>query len=272
MTTFTNVNKEQLQKLFQKGFCQQQPKTKFEEIRCQKEGVVLILYSSGKLLLQGKKEEVAAVAAILEKMHLGEQVSGSRFRKEEGWVIGSDESLKGDTFGGLVVAAVKADDGLRKELVELGVADSKLLEDQDIFPLAEIIRKKFSCMVKVIPPEDYNHRSGNVTDLLNRTHRECAYALAPGKHVVDKYPGCTVGEIQEEKAESKFVEVAAASILARAAALQHLRVLSAEAGFPLPLGSTHVALALHELKERGLDPRRFVKLHFRNVEEVFRKK
>ena len=71
--------------------------------------------------------------------------------------------------------------------------------------------------------------------------------------------------MQVEKAESKYVEVAAASILARAAALQQLDYLSAQAGFRLPKGSTHVKLALFELKERGLDFRKFTKVDFANV-------
>ena len=30
--------------------------------------------------------------------------------------------------------------------------------------------------------------------------------LFPGRHVVDKFPGCIVGDIQAEKAESKYVD------------------------------------------------------------------
>ena len=85
--------------------------------------------------------------------------------------------------------------------------------------------------------------------------------------MVDKYPGCAVGDVAEEKAESKYVEVAAASVLARAAALKQLDYLSLQAGFTLPKGSTHVKLALHELQERKLEFRKFVKVHFANVKE-----
>jgi len=61
--------------------------------------------------------------------------------------------------------------------------------------------------------------------------------------------------------------VAAASVLARAAALKQLDTLSLRAGFHLPKGSSHVKLALHELKERGLNFNEFVKVDFRNVRE-----
>ncbi len=264
MTVFINVKKEDIKKL--NGFSQEEAKTVHEELRLKKNGVVLILYTSGKLLLQGKKDLVEKVAKELEKKGLGERVAAESFRKESGWIIGTDESLKGDTFGGLVVAGVKANDELRQKLIELGVADSKTFDDKEILVMAENIRRIAPCEIKSILPEIYN-RLGEVTKLLNKLHQACAADLLPGKHVVDKYPGCSVGDIQVEKAESKYAEVAAASVLARAAALQQLDYLSAQAGFRLPKGSTHVKLALFELKERGLDFSKFVKVDFRNVKE-----
>ena len=264
MVIFVGVKKEDLLKL--KGFQSERPKTVHEEVRLKKGEVSFILYSSGKLLLQGKPEAVEKAAAELEKRGIGERVSAEKFRKEQGWIIGTDESLKGDTFGGLVVAGVKANEGLRQRLVELGVADSKTLADTEILQMAEKIKHLVPCEVKSILPEEYN-KSGEITKLLNKLHKECADYLFPGKHVVDKYPGCVVGEIQVERAESKYVEVAAASVLARAAALQQLDYLSSQAGFRLPKGSTHVKLALFELKERGLDFSKFVKVDFKNVKE-----
>ncbi len=290
MTIFTHVKKEDVERL--KSICKLSPKTLYEEFRCSLDGVTLILYASGKLLLQGKKEDVKKVAGKIKKLGIGKEEKSEIFRKEEGWMIGSDESLKGDTFGGITVAAVKADEKMRQELISLGVADSKTLSDEEIIPLAEKIRKQFPCEVKSLFPEEYNdflkhtgeqkgERTGEsmgesaekgkkksgVTALLNKLHKECAQYLEPGKHVVDKYPGCVVGSIREERAESKYVEVAAASILARAAALQQLNALSREAGFSLPKGSTHVKDALFELKESGLEFRRFVKVDFANVRE-----
>ncbi|MEK6853587.1 MAG: hypothetical protein AABX64_02795 [Nanoarchaeota archaeon] len=264
MTVFTDVTKESLQKL--KGFSPEKIKTIYEELRLKKDGATLILYTSGKLLLQGRQDAVEKIARELEKKSVGDRTKPESFRKESGWIIGTDESLKGDTFGGLVVAGVKADNQLREKLIEIGVADSKTLADTEILVMAEKIKRTAPCEVRSVLAEEYN-RVKDVTALLNRLHQECAAYLLPGKHVVDKYPGCTVGEIQEEKAESKYAEVAAASILARAGALQQLDYLSAMAGFRIPKGSTHVKLALFELKERGLDFTKFVKTDFKNVKE-----
>jgi len=238
MVVFERVNKERLLKL--PGFSKSESRTIHEELCLKKGEVSLVLYSSGKLLLQGKKEAVEKIAKELEKAGIGEKYSAENFRKEQGWIIGTDESLKGDTFGGLVVAGVKANDELRKKLVELGAADSKVLADKEVLQMAEKIKQLVPCEIKSILPDEYN-KSGEVTKLLNKMHKECA------------------------------VEVAAASVLARAAALQQLDYLSSQAGFRLPKGSTHVKLALFELKERGLDFSKFVKVSFTNVKEFLPK-
>jgi ribonuclease HIII len=261
MVVFEEVKKEQLSPLLSQDFGVENTKTQYEVLRLRSSGAVLVLYASGKLVLQGKQAD--KVAERLEKLGL-QKVKEIHFRRESGWIIGSDEALKGDTFGGVVVAAVKADDTLREHLVQLGVADSKKLPDAHITVLAEQIKKVAACEVRSLLPEEYNKHHGQ-TKLLNQLHHASAQYLQPGRHVVDKYPGCTVGDIQEEKAESKYIEVAAASILARAAAVQQFHFLSVQAGFEVPKGSTHVQEALEEMKKRMLDPKKFVKLHFRNV-------
>ncbi|HLD79401.1 MAG TPA: hypothetical protein VJA18_02480, partial [Candidatus Nanoarchaeia archaeon] len=112
MAVFEKVSRQDLQKM--KGFSEEPIKTVYEEARLKKGEVTLILYSSGKLLLQGKLEAVEKAAQGLEQKKIGNRVKAESFRKETGWIIGTDESLKGDTFGGLVVAGVKANDGLRQ--------------------------------------------------------------------------------------------------------------------------------------------------------------
>jgi ribonuclease HIII len=268
MTVFTHVTKEDIELLLKKGFTKEETKTIHENSRLRKNGVTLVHYHSEKLLLQGKSEDVEKVSSQIHKLKIGGEIQQEKFRKETGWMIGSDESLKGDTFGGIVVAAVKADDEGRKELIGLGVADSKSFADKEIIIMAERVKRVAQCEIKSLLPDEYNKYDGNVTKLLNKLHADAAKYLFPGNHVVDKYPGCNVGNIQVEKAESKYVEVAAASVLARAAALKQLDFLSMQAGFTIPKGSAHVELALHELKQKGLDFSKFVKVDFKNVKGV----
>jgi len=192
------------------------------------------------------------------------------------YIIGSDECLKGDTFGGIVVASVAANDKLREELRMMGVADSKKLTDKRILELAPRIMKLCPHAIKDLFPQEYNC-APKLTVLLNDLHNAVATHLREELvahecvHVVDAYPGCAAGDIRITHAEDQYVEVAAASIIARAAALSQIELLSKNAGFTVPKGSTHVAGALQRIKQSGKDPALFVKLHFKNVQEALRK-
>lgn len=272
MVVFTNVTKEKMRKIkkYLQDYSEEEPKTIYEEVRLKKGKITLVLYNSGKLLLQGTSQDIEKLADELQKLKIGRREKPENFAEESGWIIGSDECLKGDTFGGIIVAAVKADSKIRKQLLELGVADSKKLSDHEVVRLAEHIKKIAPCEIKTLSPEEYNQHPGKMTLLLNHLHHQCGTFLKPGKHIVDKYPGCTVGEVQEEQAESKYVEVAAASILARDAALKQLNALSSQAGFRLPKGSSHVQIGLIELKQRKLDFSKFVKMDFWNVKEFIK--
>ncbi len=254
--------------LKKEGFEEVAVKSPHEELRLKKGRLIVILYKTGTLLVQGNGKELHEINKLLESANI--------LRKEvSGHTIGSDESLKGDTFGGIVVAAVKADDKTRLKLTQAGVKDSKQVQDYKIPELAKRIRAIAEYEIISLFPKDYNleiTRYTGVTFLLNKLHLKAYHCLAQHhpektavKHIVDKYPGCTVGHIIETKADENHIEVAAASILAREEALKQLAALSKVAGFKLPKGSTHVADALKKLKEKKADLSFFAKVDFKNV-------
>jgi len=110
----------------------------------------------------------------------------------------------------------------------------------------------------------------NVTQIMDLLHKKCYTKLArTAVHIVDKYPGCSVGNIMETKAESKYYEVAAASIIARYFGLMQIRTLEMKAGFFIPFGSSNVESALLEIRKKSLDPSKLVKMKFRNVIRFF---
>lgn len=285
MVTIAKASPADLKRIIQAGYLKQSRKTPYESARYHKDKITIIYYKSGKLLLQGKSDLVEKEAQKLfsnAKLQLSQQaislltqttllstVSSSRKSTSE-WIIGSDECLKGDTFGGIVVAAVKANHQMRDELIKMGVADSKTIPDAKIIPLAEKIKQAVPCEIRSLLPQEYNSKSGNVTTLLNTLHKQVVKDLGSGYHIVDKYPGCNVGDCAEEKAESKYPEVAAASILARAAGLQQIQYLSRLAGFQIPKGSTHVKDALQKVKDKKLPFVDLVKLDFKNVQEFLK--
>lgn len=190
-------------------------------------------------------------------------------------IIGSDEVLKGDTFGGLVVCAARFSEAEEEKLTDLGVRDSKKISDIMIHRIATTLLEQYEdrFCVKELEPHMYNElqvRFG-LTHLLNKLHLDAASELRSDSeeqctHVVDAFPGCTAGDKQVKGAESEYIAVAAASIVARHVAMDQFARLSTEAGFKLPLGSTHVGEALERLIREGHEPQRFVKLHFKNVQ------
>ena len=187
--------------------------------------------------------------------------------------IGSDESLKGDTFGGIVVAAVKANDKQRKELEEMGVKDGKTFTKQRIKVLAQQIPEVVPVFFVNMLPLEYNQeiQKYGLTSVLNKLHERCIKKLARGDEevIVDAFPGASVtGATLKEKAESEHVEVAAASIIARAEGIKQMQALSIRAGFELPFGSTHVLDALVKMRDGKQDFTQFAKTSFRNVKEV----
>ncbi len=262
------AKKGQVLLLKKEGFEEMAVKSPHEELRLSKGRITITLYKTGTLLVQGNDKEIHDVNELLERINI--------LRKEvSGITVGSDESLKGDTFGGIVIAAVKANDKIRLKLAQAGVKDSKQVPDYKIPELAKKIRETAEYEIISLFPKDYNleiTKYTGVTFLLNKLHHQayqCLIKHHPEKtsirHIVDKYPGCTVGQIIETKADENHIEVAAASILAREEALKQLATLSKAAGFKLPKGSTHVAEALKRLKERKADLSFFAKIDFRNV-------
>ncbi|MBN2881505.1 hypothetical protein JXM83_05650 [Candidatus Woesearchaeota archaeon] len=286
MTTFINVNPDIIEKLSHFGFSKIATKSPHELARL--DGPCFaILFHSKKLLLQGKKEIVDDISKTIESLGYQkdikiiihpEEIKKTTTNKIE---IGSDETLKGDTFGGLVVAAVSIDERARRLLSNINIQDSKKLTDSQIMAVAQQIRNLLSkdeISVRILSPLDYNsltEQGLNVTQILNRLHEYVHKELEAKSqnkktiHITDKYPGCTVGKIIEEKSESKYLSVAAASIIARNAGLLQLQAIADELHIPLPKGSTHIKDYLELLKQKNLEIKKYVKTDFGNVKEFF---
>jgi ribonuclease HII len=268
MVSYDNISEKKLKQIKKHGYEQIDTKTQYELVRY-KGPTNIVLYNTGKLLIQGSEQNVNDAKKLIKFLGIT-----TPDKKLAGLAVGSDETLKGDTFGGIVVAGFKADDKIRDEIVKMGVKDSKQLLRPDIVKLAQELIEKFpnNYHVESLRPKEYNQLNMilNVTKILDKLHARCCAKLSRSAiHIVDKYPGCVVGDIIEAKADSKYPEVAAASIIARYAGLKQIKELEMEAGFFIPLGSTHVDSALLELEKKTLDPKNYVKLKFKNVVRHF---
>ena len=265
----TKMQKEtSIKKLKRYGYEEIKVKSKLEAARYSGPATV-VLFKTGKTLVQGKKDKVEETKKLLKYLGIEEEM-----KSVSGIAVGTDETLKGDTFGGIVVCGFKADDDTRTQLKALGVKDSKKLLKPEVVRLATQLIEMFpsNYHVESIYPKDYNklNIAMDVTEILDKLHEKCFKKLSrTGLHIVDQYPGCSVGSIRETGADSKYPEVAAASIIARYEGLKQIRELEQKAGFFIPLGSSNIESALLEIKKKSLDPSLYVKMKFKNVEKFF---
>ncbi|HET7615319.1 MAG TPA: ribonuclease HIII, partial [Bacillales bacterium] len=110
-------------------------------------------YRSGKVLFQGKSAEQEAEQwqqtaekneAVVQKKVVKKHAKASIYDPPSNIgslsLIGSDEVGTGDYFGPITVAAVFVAKEQLRELGELGLKDSKLLNDRQIYDLAESVK------------------------------------------------------------------------------------------------------------------------------------
>ncbi len=255
----------------------------------QKKGITCALYESGKLVVQGKEKD-EFIEFYLEPEILKE----FKYTNPEAHVpmharIGVDEAGKGDFFGPLCIAGLYADEKKIKELISMGVKDSKKMSDKSILEFAKELKKNFVHEIVRIFPEKYNElylKFKNLNYLLGWGHAtvianlhkktSCKDVLIDqfaDKSVVEtavKRKEIEVNLVQRHKGEEDVV-VAGASILARASFLSGLEQLSQDYNHQFPKGASKIVIkegqkfvAVHgaELLEK------VAKIHFKTKDEI----
>ncbi len=262
--------------------------------------VVASLYMSGKLVVQGAGGDGFLVRFFGERADVADSpvnadsvvsaqdkmvISATTFPM--GDAVGSDEAGKGDTFGGLAVAAVFVPEADFAQIEETGIRDSKALADDRIRALAPWLRERFDHEERVLTAQEYNEahslHGANVNRLLTHLHgtvqEELLQRNGCNLAIIDRFsprsplttllaerrPDCKVHEVPRAEGHPA---VAAASVLARESFLCSMGELSEQAAVDLPLGSgALVPRALRRLAtvHRPQDLSRFAKMHFQNV-------
>jgi ribonuclease HIII len=251
------------------------------------EGVVVTLYTSGKLVIQGANPE-GFVAAWLDdeaRSQLGSSTHSAREAGPAELAVGSDESGKGDYFGPLVVAAVRLEPEEAEALAGGEVRDSKKLTDEKALRIGAALRARFPHAIARLDPPEYNARHaavGNLNPMLAELHAQAIRELAqPGVRViVDQFAaesvlekaldGLDVRLLQRPRAE-ELVVVAAASIIAREEYLRSLARLTDEVGVDLSKGAGPPAdaAARSYVQLHGFGAlERVAKVHFKNTGKI----
>ncbi|WP_315112547.1 ribonuclease HIII [Clostridium intestinale] len=229
--------------------------------------------------------------AVLKKLVSGDiEVSvKNKADVEENAIIGTDESGKGDYFGPLVIAGVYADEGMKKELKLIGVADSKKIKDSHIALLAAKIKHICKYEVVVIGNQKYNElydKVGNLNKLLAWGHArvienilketECEIVLSDqfGNPELIKNALLSKGKKihleQRPRAEENIV-VAAASILARNEFVERIRCLSKKYSIDFPKGVSAKTIEVGKEFVRNYSKESLssvAKIHFKTTSEI----
>lgn len=254
-----------------------------------KQGVSCTLYTSGKLMVQGKgKEEFIAFylePEILKNLSYTHPHADLDLTPR----IGIDEAGKGDFFGPLCIAGVYADAAGVEKLRELGVRDSKTMQDKVIIALASKIRSNFPHSIIRINPLKYNElyeKFKNLNHLLAWGHATAIEELVQNtgcrkviidqfasEHVVEnalKRKALEVELTQRHRGEEDLV-VAAASILARAAFVDGIDQLGRMIETTLPKGASSLVVKAGKkiVAQHGKDIlNKLGKLHFKTLNDI----
>lgn len=262
-------------------------------------------YKSGKVMFQGGRamEEAARWQNLVQlpASPAKKTVHAHRFAPPAligtMSIIGSDEVGTGDYFGPMTVVAAYVDAKQIPLLKELGVKDSKNLNDAQITAIAKQLLTVIPYSSLVLHNEKYNelfdkgNNQGKLKALLhNKAIINLLAKIAPTKPdgiLIDQFTQpdtyykylANQKQVQRDnvyfatKGESIHLAVAAASILARYSFVKQFDELSKKAGMQLPKGAgKQVDIAAAKLIQKLGKERlpEFVKLHFANTEKAFR--
>lgn len=241
------------------------------------EGCAILVYSSNKVVFQGP--EAHSIASMFQAQ--------STFIEH----AGSDEVGTGDVFGPVVVVAVSLNHEHYQQLKSLKILDSKVLKDEEILDIAPKLEAILPYSLLILDNSTYNkvHKTHNLNAIKAKLHNQAYLHLSlktamPKLCVIDQFtpkemyfkyiqaePSIYPSLHFETKAESKYLAVAMASIIARANFLRVMRKLDEHYQFKFPLGASNKVdeailrfIKLHDTQALS----QVAKLHFKNIQNA----
>ena len=206
--------------------------------------------------------------------------------------IGSDEVGNGSYFGGIVTASVFVRDQADVDfLLELGVRDSKKISDKKIRAMAPEIKDRLEYAISEAIPVQYNQAIASrlhIKEIMAILHNDAIGKVSttnPDYVLIDEFASASKYKSYleasnktiaysdrlrfEKKAESKYLAVAAASILARDAFLTQIDTMSDFLHMPIKQGVTaKVKEQIAQLMRMEIDLTQYAKVDFKTTEEV----
>lgn len=291
-TVYTlQLNTEQQQKLYQAWESFQAKAPAYAKWQLRPENCVITCYSSGKTVFQGKDAYIYAATFLGDVDEKKSNPQNSTYIPDILPAAGSDEVGTGDYFGPVCVVATIIDQDTDSLLHELGVRDSKQLNDKDICKIAPKLMQRIPYSLLILDNEKYNivHAQNNMNAIKSKLHNKAYVNLLhrtglPEFKVVDQFtpessyyhylkgePIIVRGIHFETKAEDKYPAVGAASVIARYAFLRKMQEMEKEWDMTFAKGAgPAVDLCARQFVERyGKENlNKVAKIHFKNTERI----
>ena len=146
-------------------------------------------------------------------------------------ILGIDEAGRGSVLGPMVISGVLVPEKMDKVLERMGVKDSKRLTPNRRTILSRKLRKMFDFEIITISAreiDDLRAEGVNLNEIERRAMEEIILKINPEKAIVDAVDvkaerfqenlrnATGVDVLSEHKADDKYIEVSAASIIAKA--------------------------------------------------------
>ena len=170
--------------------------------QAEEEDTVITMYESGKVMFQGTSADVDAAMWDVQMSNTNEAKKEKKKQNQKYYncnAIGSDEVGTGDYFGPIVVTACFVTKEDIPFLEELGVGDSKKIDDSKILKIAPQIAKKIKYRSVILNNSEYNEKYNHQTNM-NKIkailHNKVLYQLAHEEDI--KYDYIIVDEFARE--------------------------------------------------------------------------
>ena len=152
-------------------------------------------------------------------------------------ILGIDEAGRGSVLGPLVIAGVVVPEKMEKVLERMGVKDSKRLAPHRRTILSRKLKKMFDYEIVVISAREIDEMRAegiNLNEIEKNAMESILLKINPEKAIVDAVDvkaerfqdnlcnDTGINVIAEHKADDKYIEVSAASIIAKAERDDHI--------------------------------------------------
>ena len=245
------------------------------------ENCTITCYNNNKVLFQGKD---AKIYASPFKNIIEDQTKDDNLVEQ----AGSDEVGTGDYFGPVVVAACIVNQKDYLWLRQENIDDSKKINDEQILKIGSKLIQKLPNTILILDNEKYNiiHQHNNLNEIKAKLHNQAYINLSkkynlPKLKIIDQFtPENTyyrylanepivISNIHfETKAESKYISVAAASMIARYVFLVKWQEMEQKYNFSFHKGASTLVdediksfIALYGYNQLH----KVAKLHFKNT-------